>query len=83
MKKYEPFEVRRHGPGGPDSHKHTFCVVAVANPECVRLGYSGESASINGASSSDGPSARRACERLCSALNQAFERYMHGEFHAE
>lgn len=79
---YEPFSVERKGPKGPDSAEHTFCVVATANREAIRQGYSGVSAAINGASSSDsGKSARRACERFAKALNQLYAQYMDGEFH--
>ncbi len=76
-----PFYVKRFGPKGPDSHKHTYCVVASANKECVRLKFSGATASINGAASSDGTSAKEACQLLCDALNEQFARYMRGEFH--
>lgn len=80
----DPFQVERKGPPGPDSHEHVFCVVAVANREAERLGYSGAVAAINGASSSDGgKSARRACERLAKAMNQLFASYMEGRFHEE
>ncbi len=75
------FKVVRKGPRGRDSHKHTFGVVAVGNPESVRLGYSGKEAMINGLVSSDGAGARRAVELLCAALNAQFEKYLRGEFH--
>lgn len=77
-----PFYVERKGPSGPDSAVHTFCVIAKANSEAIRLKYSDLTAAINGASSSDdGKSARRACEKLAKALNQVFAQYMEGYFH--
>ncbi len=78
---HNPFKVKRFGPKGKDSYKHTYCVVAVANKECVRLGFSATDAAINGASSSDAKHAKDAAQKLCDALNEQFNRYMRGEFH--
>jgi len=75
-----PFKVVRKGPPGPDSHLHTFGVVATANGECVRLGYSGPEAMLNGTITSDPKATRASLEKLCDALNEQFARYFHGEF---
>jgi len=76
----EVFRVERKGPKGPDTEAHTFCVVAVANREAVRLNYSGVTAAINGAS---GHKAREGCKRFCAALNALFDDYMNGKFHED
>lgn len=73
-----PFKLVRHGPKGPDSHRHIFCVTAMANAEAVRLGFSGKTAAIHGAG---GSQSREVAQKLCDELNETFARYWRGEFH--
>lgn len=73
-----PFKVVRDGPAGKDSHEHTFSVLAL---HALGIAHSSEGARINGASSSDGTSARVAVDKFCAELNKVYERYIRGEFH--
>lgn len=82
MEEKLPFVVKRFGPRGPDSLRHTFCVVATANGECVRKGWSESNAAINGAFSNDALKCRAAVQRLCDGLNEQWRRYLRGEFHS-
>lgn len=69
------FKLHRLGPRGPDSHKHTFCVEAVANRSARMLGGGGRYALLNGASDSSGSNSREAVQKLVDALNEEVDRY--------
>lgn len=79
---WTPFFLKRLGERGPDTHRHLFCAGAKGNPELVRTGETDAEVLINGTSGSDPENARAAVQRMVNALNDVWDDYMAGKFHA-